>query len=471
MVTFLSQKICYRARNLILFLAFFSLVIVLSAQASQEDMIDLTRNGTQPIPQLPEATAAAREIQSQEQRDYIYPDNYNFRLYPFTADNQVHWQKLLWATGVVEPRASYVDVAVAQLMAQAIRPQLSPEQRHTVEMAFQIGTQLYLSDPTAQPHIQRAFATAIDQVQQTKWVAMALSALVQADMSSQQRQILSDRIHQRFSNWHQDLYLRTTLQDIAALDQPTAMPSLDELFNWTIAPDQLHLYVLCPPDRGKLCRMVLKDRQGKFTLEENGQLWSVPLGLRSLHTGLSWNFTRGEPPQGIYRIEGTIPQPDTDYFRPYGQFALVQLFIPHEPGVKAFLPEPLSAKATQTPPWTGGLSAYQSLLPPSWRTYWPIQQTYWAGKAGRNYFRIHGTGEDPNFFHNSRQYPASAGWNPTIGCLSAIEIYDDQGRLQRADMPKILSALTTIGGEDFSGYLVVLEVPEGELDIESYLEF
>lgn len=467
MFSLLSQL--NQARGLVIFLTcWVSLLPALPVKADAEDVVDLTRNGTQPLTQLPQATATARETYVQQQRSQLHPQNYSLIHHPFIAAHQTHWQTLLWSTGVMEPRETYVDESVAYLITQAGSQQLSPDQRHTVEMALQVGTQLYVSNPAVQPNIQRALLETLDQSEYTKWVAMAFSAVAQVEASPQQRQALSDRIRQRFPNWYQDLYLRTTLHDIAALERPTAMPPLEELLEWTIAPDQLHLYVLCPSDRGELCQTVLKDRQGNVVREEDGQLWSVPLGLRSLHSGLSWNFTRGETPQGIYRIEGTIPQPDTDYFRPYGQFALVQLFVPHEPGVNAFLPEQPESKLSQEPaPWTGGLAAYQTLLPPTWRSYLPIQQTYWAGKAGRNYFRIHGTGEAPDFFNNSRRYPASKGWNPTIGCLSAIEIYDDLGRLQRADMPKILAALTAIGGEDFSGYLVVVEVP----DVNLYVEF
>lgn len=452
----LSSHVKRLGRLVILFACCAGLSITLSVQADIPKIEDLTRNGTQPLTQLPQATATARESYVQEQRSQLHPQNYSLTQHPFTEANQTHWQNLLWSTGILEPRESYVDKTIATLITQATQPQLSSAQRHTVEMALQIGTQLYTSAPTTQPEIKRAFLEIVDRAQRPKWVAMALSALSQAGVSPQPQ---SDLIRQRFPNWHQDLYLKTTIQDIVALEHPPEIPPLKDLLDWTIAPDQLHLYVLCTPDRGQLCRAVLKDRQGNFIREDNGQLWSVPLGLRSLHTGLAWNFTRGEPPQGIYRIEGTIPQPDTDYFRAYGQFALVQLFIPHEHGVTAFLPEQIGS-TDQT--WRGGLAAYRALLPPSWRNYLPIQQTYWAGKAGRKYFRIHGTGEDPNFFNNSQRYPDSAGWNPTIGCLSAIELYDDAGRLQQADMPKILAALTSTGGEDFSGYLVVVEVPDIE---------
>jgi len=119
----------------------------------------------------------------------------------------------------------------------------------------------------------------------------------------------------------------------------------------------------------------------------------------------------------------------------------------------------LSCLPGRSGPFKGTVADYLNLWPASWRNYFPIQESYWAGKAGRNYFRIHGTGDAPSLFANNQRYPASAGWNPTIGCLSAIELYDNQGQLIQADMPDILNALVTLGGRNFSGYLAVVDIP------------
>ncbi|HEY9640786.1 MAG TPA: hypothetical protein V6C57_09895, partial [Coleofasciculaceae cyanobacterium] len=259
-----------------------------------------------------------------------------------------------------------------------------------------------------------------------------------------------------FPNWANDVYLYTTLRDVEAIDNPPPLPPLADLLNWSIAPNQPQMYVFCRPDRGVLCQAVLKDRQGHF-MQDQGQLWSVPLALRSLHN-LDSVFSRGQTPQGIYRIEGTTPQPDTEYFRAFGLFSLVNLFIPFESGVRAFVP----GQPGQLP---GNLTAYQNLLPASWRSYFPIQQTYWAGKAERGSFRIHGTGEAPTFFSSNSRYANSNIWNPSIGCLSALELYDDAGRLQQADMPKILQALAAAGGQSFTGYLIVVDVPGGDTPV------
>lgn len=148
-----------------------------------------------------------------------------------------------------------------------------------------------------------------------------------------------------------------------------------------------------------------------------------------------------------------MPRSPSNEFRAYGQFPLVKLFLPLEPGVKTFIPP-------NTPQLSDNISSYQALLPPSWRDYFPIQESYWAGKLGRSLIRIHGSGEDLNFFGGNRRFPETYGWNPAIGCLSATEIYDAQtGKLIKADMPQILGALQRAGQGNLEGFAIVIEVP------------
>src|SRR6476469_2516027 len=391
-----------------------------------------TDNFATAIPVL-KATAAARVEQRQKQVRLAQPENYDLSRYPVTDANERHWRTVLWATALREPQYAEVAQALDGILALTSTPKLSQPQMRTVDMAMQVGTQLYLHFPARYGSLESSFRQTIARSSDPQWVAMALSALAKGGLSPTELQSLSDRVRQRFPRLSQDVFLQTTLADVTASLTPQATPPLRDLLQWTIAPQQLHLYVLCPHDRGLLCRALLKDASGQFVRQE-GQLWSVPLLLRSLHD-LAWNFERGETPQGIYRIEGVVPQPDYEFFGAYGQFALVKLFVPFESGVRSFLP-------SQKGRFTGNLTAYQALLPPTWRNYKPIQETYWAGKAGRSLFRIHGSGEATDFFNGKERYLASAEWNPTIGCLSALEVYDETGRLQQADMPKILNALT-----------------------------
>lgn len=404
-----------------------------------------------------QATAAARVERRQRQVRQVQPEKYSLKRYPVTDSNESHWRNQLWTTALIEPQETYVAEALSGILALTTRPGLSRSQVRTVEMSMQVGMQLYLSDPTVYASLEQRFLQTIERSRNSQWVAMALSGLAKGEMAPDELRQLSDRVRQRFPSRSQDLFLRTTLQDVAEQLSPSPVPPLGDLLKRTVAPDQFHLYVICQPDRGVLCQTVLKDRNGQF-VRQNGQLWSVPLLLRSIH-GLGWNFVRGQTAQGIYRVEGVMPKPEAEFFGAYGQFPLVKLFLPFESGVREFLP---GRKGR----FTGTLAAYQALLPPSWRSYFPIQQSYWAGKIGRSLFRIHGSGEAPDFFSGKDRYPTeSYNWNPTIGCLSALELYDEAGGLQQADMPKILNALTAVGGKNFSGYAIVVEVPSANAPI------
>lgn len=404
-----------------------------------------------------QATATERVLQRQKQLRQIRPDNYDLQRFPITAATANHWRHLLWTTAVVEPKEEFVATALNQILALTTETGLSTAQLQTVDQAMKVATQLYLSDAGVYRFVGERFLQTVEQSPDPEWVAVALSGLAKGKLAATELLRLSQRVKARFPGWSDNVYLRTTIQDIEDQAADGGLPPIADLLKWEVAPDQLQLYVLCRSDRRILCRAILKDRDGNFLRhEQDGKLWSVPLLLESIYE-LGWNFTRGQTPQGIYRIEGTVSQPDTEFFRAYGQFSLVNLYVPFEGGVKQFLPG-------QPGPFEGNLQTYQRLLPPSWRNYRPMQQSFWAGKAGRSLFRIHGSGESPDFFQGKdSSFPESYNWNPTIGCLSARELYNDQGQLIHADMPGILKALTIVGGKDFAGYLMVVDVPGDDL--------
>ncbi|MBD2325352.1 hypothetical protein [Alkalinema sp. FACHB-956] len=410
-------------------------------------MVQLSAQTTQP-----QALAGARSQQRQQQERQVRPDNYDLARYPVDDRNAKHWKNLLWTTAIVEPKQPFVAQAMERILAMTRQPNLSNAQMRTIDMALQVGTQLYAADPRTYSNLTGQLRATIEQSKDPQWVAMAIAALAngnrttKTNLSTQEIQQLSQRIQQRFPNWQTQPYLYTTLQDIATAFNPPAAPPLKDLLQWQAQPGEMQAYVLCNVDRHALCRMVLKDDRGQW-VREKGQLWSVPLLLRSVH-GLSWNFVRGNTPQGLYRIDSTTPQPDDLFFRAYGQFSLVNLFVPFEAGTTAMAG------------FSGSPADYQALFPPSWQNHWGLQQSYWAGKLGRSLFRIHGTGDAPDFFSGKQRNPASANWNPTIGCLSALELYSETGKLLQADMPQILEKLQSASSDSLQGYLVVVDLAQ-----------
>ena len=400
----------------------------------------------------PKATASARATQLQDQLQQLQPENYDLSRYPVTDRNQRYWKNMLWTTGILNPQEDYVARALDGILLLATAPKLSDPQKSVIDAAMQVGTQLYLSNPSVYASVGQKFRSIINYSSDPEWVSISLSTLARSGISQPQTQQLVQRVQQRFPNWSRNTSLYTTIRNVSELYNPTPIPSIEDLLSWQVAPKQPHLYVFCRPNRELLCLAVLKDRNGNF-VQQDAKPWSVPLLLQSIHN-LDWNFTRGQTPQGIYRIEGAVPQPDDRVFRAYGQFPLVKLFAPFESGVKAFIPGKKGR-------FTGGLPVYQALLPASWQNYAPMQQSYWAGKIGRSLFRIHGSGEATDFFKgkSDRSIASSANWNPALGCLSALETYDRNGRLTSADMPEILTKLATVGGGKIEGYLIVVDLP------------
>lgn len=406
----------------------------------------------------PQTVPAARVEQRQEQLDRIVPERFDLRRYPVTDANETHWRQTLWATAVLEPQRADIAEAVAAILTLTQRPQLSVSRAKTVHMAMQIGTQLYLSNPGLYSAIGDRFQETLHHSPHAKWAAMSLSALLQQGLEPQVAQGEVARLRDRFAG-QETLVLNIALRDLQEQLTPASLPPLTDLLNWQVAPQQAQIYVFCRPNRDVLCLGLIKDQDGDWLQEEDGSLWQVPLLARSLH-GLRWNYIRGATPQGIYRIEGTMPRSTTTYFRAFGQFPLVKMFMPFERGVKTFVPP-------QNGTLNGAVSVYQSLLPLSWRGYFPMEEAYWAGRRGRGLIRIHGSGEPPEFFGNNERAPESYAWNPAIGCISAIETYDDSGRLQRADMPKILQSLSDAAGGQVEGYVVMVDVPGSNVPMTS----
>ncbi|GBO55334.1 hypothetical protein APA_3384 [Pseudanabaena sp. lw0831] len=409
----------------------------------------------------PKATTSARDAQILDQQQKSNPSRFDLQKYPLTESNAAHWQESLWAIGVLAPEKDYALQALENVLQMTTAANLTDPQKGIIDTAIQVATQLYTLKPTVYGKLKQHFLRTIDYSTDPQWVAISLAAIAKsagypsANISQIQIDKLSLKVQQRFPNWEQDLHLLTTIKNIQSdrqLAKKIPIPNLTDLLKWQIAPQQAHMYVLCRPNRDILCLAVLKDRQGQF-VRQNKQFWSAPLLLQSIHN-LDWNFSNGRTPQGIYRMEGLTRQPDDEVFHAYGQFALVNLFLPFEDGVNAFLPQ-------QKGKFTGDLQVYQTLLPPTWRNYEPIQQAYLAGTMGRSLFRIHGSGAAIDFFRNKPAVVNTKNfdWNATLGCLSALEIYDDRGSLVKADMPKILNALNTVGKSKIDGFLIVVDVP------------
>ncbi len=189
---------------------------------------------------------------------------------------------------------------------------------------------------------------------------------------------------------------------------------------------------------------IVRDKDGNFVKEENGNLFYVPQLARSI-TDLPGYLTNGNTPQGIFRMDGL----DVSKSNFIGPTPNIQLKMPFEDSIAHFIKDSTVLDSV----WS--VDFYQHILPASWKNYLPIFQTYYASQAGRTEIIAHGTTVNPEYYKNQPYYPHT----PTQGCLCTIELWSEEdGRRLQSDQQKLVDAVTKAGGPD--GYLVVIELDD-----------
>ncbi len=183
---------------------------------------------------------------------------------------------------------------------------------------------------------------------------------------------------------------------------------------------------------------IIQYEDGRFARDASGKLITIRQLARSA-SSLPYFITNGNTPQGIYRITGI----DTSSNNFIGPTPNLQMIMPHEMYWKDFFP----ASADTLEP----LNAYQELLPASWKDYYPVYESFQAGRIGRTEIIAHGTTIDPVFFQGKPYYPIS----PTLGCLCAREIWDPlTGYLKESEQLTLANTFMRTPGS--SGYLFVI---------------
>ncbi len=187
---------------------------------------------------------------------------------------------------------------------------------------------------------------------------------------------------------------------------------------------------------------IIRDSTGRFVLDSSGQIFNTPQLARSL-SSLPFYLTNGNTPQGIFRMNGF----DVSKNLAIGPTTNIQLMMPAETTAAFFTGDALQKDSSIS------LAAYQQLLPASIRDYFPIYESYYAGKAGRYEIIAHGSTVNPSYYKGKSYYP----FTPTEGCLATKEIWNEQdGSRQMSDQQMLVEAIKKSGSGN--GYLVVIEI-------------
>jgi len=204
-------------------------------------------------------------------------------------------------------------------------------------------------------------------------------------------------------NEHKRLFLEATLPERCSISNK----EIQDLINFS--PDlstfkngrykkSVKLFMFCRFKAKYPCMMIMKDLYGNLAYNEGGKtLWHLP-SLGAARFNKPFNERNGNTPQGVYTIDSVMPLANKPSV--YGKFRRIILnFIPPSPEEKDL-----------------SLLLPESLLAIDW---W--KESVIARDAGRNLFRIHGTGMK-NFNPFSAHYP----FVKTSGCVAMREgAYDD----------------------------------------------
>ncbi len=185
---------------------------------------------------------------------------------------------------------------------------------------------------------------------------------------------------------------------------------------------------------------IIQNADGSFQRDSNGHILMIEQLARA-GSNLPYFLTNGNTPQGIFSITGT----EVSHSLFIGPTPNFQMLMPYEADSAFWHTSYDNSKDS--------LSNYNNLLPPSWRNYAPITESYYAGKIGRSEILSHGTTIEPSFFKGKHFYPIS----PTQGCLCAKEIWDPTtGRLIESEQFKLLNGFLSTPGT--KGFLMVINV-------------
>jgi hypothetical protein len=350
----------------------------------------------------------------------------NFAL-PLDSTTEENWEGAMNAMEVV----SYHDAMTWKKMQEAMSNlafQSLTFQRHALEAAYTVYPGDFIHEAT----------DLIRSTADPKIFAMCAVYLLKSGQDDtafivgQMRQNLGDSAFAQPILSRLLYHLRNKNFDTARVNEV-----IKTMFSREFLPGQTIMYSIQRKNRDFPGLVIIRKGNGEFVTSDSG-IFHVSQLARGI-ANLPYYLTKGNTPQGIYRMFGF----GVSQSQFIGPTANVQMGMPIELSKEKFFARPKK----DDDKWT--IVDYANLLPASLRTYEPLYESFYAGSAGRNEIIAHGTTINPEFYRGKPFYPMT----PSEGCLSTSEIWD--GKLIYSGQEKLVNALLSAGGA--KGYAVVIE--------------
>ena len=346
---------------------------------------------------------------------------------PLTDSTEENWQDAFNAMELINYRSAAVDTKIRSAF-NAVEKRSTEFKRAFLELIYTNYPKEFIPQ----------MVLFLKQTSNTKLFAMSAEYLFINNQKEKYRKLLLERMNEivAANADEKDNPFFTVLQN--KLKQNTFIrPQLNGFFENNFLQHEIVLYSFQRKNRNYPGLVMVRGKDGDFVKETNGNYFAVPQLARSI-TNMPGYITNGNTPQGIFKMFG-FGNSKSSFIGPTTN---IQMLMPFEKS------EDLPDTVTQA---FG--KAYASLLPDSWKKYYPIYESYYAGLAGRTEIIAHGTTVNPEYYKAQPYYPLT----PTEGCLCTKEIWSKvDGKRMESDQQKLVNALMAAGGAN--GYCIVIEI-------------
>lgn len=352
---------------------------------------------------------------------------------PLTDSTEENWQEAFSSLEVCRYRSIWVDAKVDSA-AEFMQSRSLSFQRSALEFLYSLYPEKYY----------RQVKFLLMQTTDAKLFAMCAAYILQSSHAAEDQSFLSVKTKQQLGLQPANPILEQLLYYTDHFNEKLSTPPLSAFFTKDYLPGKVIVFSFQRKDRNFPGLVMVRDKNGNFITDSLGNYFNVPQ-LALSNSNFPGFLTNGNTPEGIFRMKGY----DVSRSTFIGPTVNVQLTMPFERTPKHFYED---ESMTDT---TWNLSFYKNLLPDPWKSYYPLYQSYYAGKAGRTEIIIHGTTLNPDYYKQQPYYPLT----PTQGCLTSKEIWDGQtGKRKDSDQQLLINALIKAGGAE--GYCIVINIDD-----------
>ena len=392
-----------------------------------------------------DATKAKRDNLSRHLNNTTITKNLSLLLSDSTEEN---WQDAFYAIALLQNKNPQIDRKINMAVADVMNRSVS-FQRALLEILYDMYSGLYLKE------IKLLLNTTAD----AKLFAMCGEYLLKSVKSPAEKNQLLVLARKKASQDMQGPHLEQLIFSITSSGKAMAVPSVHTLLTKNYLKGNVLLISFQRKNRNYPGLALVRDSSGNFIKDESGSVLAVPQLARSIYN-LPGYISNGNTPEGIFRMDGF----DVSRLSMIGPTTNVQLTMPLEYHAHHFY------RDSTLPDSIGSIQLYKKLLPKNFTNYYPIQQSFFAGKAGRTEIIAHGTTVDPAYYTGLLYHP----FTPTMGCLCTIEMWSPtDGRRTKSDQQVLASAIAVAGGP--YGYAIVINIDDAKGpvqidDIKPYLK-